>query len=232
VHQQTGMSALLRTLSFRLRFDRAAGFPWLFYGFLTSFTRLLITLTLERRPHCGVKQDERTSFELLTIDSGNESGLRRRDRVEPNLQPRIQRILVPTDFSPCSGQALRQAVGLARQCHAAITLLHVVDLNLHTPPVGPADPEKLKAELWKEGLDNLGQTVLELAGDQVEVQTLIREGLPSEEIAETARECDLIVIGRSQTRSFWRLFTRQTVKGVLETAPCPVLVVREDDGTT
>ena len=59
------------------------------------------------------------------------------------------------------------------------------------------------------------------------VQTLIREGLPSEEIVAAAADHDLIVIGQRRAKRFWQMFSRHTVQAVLERAPCPVLVVRE-----
>ena len=37
------------------------------------------------------------------------------------------RILVATDFSPQSDRALRRALLIARQCDAAITMMHVVE---------------------------------------------------------------------------------------------------------
>src|ERR1700690_2780050 len=41
----------------------------------------------------------------------------------------IRKILVATDFSPCSTRAVESAVALARQCGASLTLLHVIDIN-------------------------------------------------------------------------------------------------------
>jgi nucleotide-binding universal stress UspA family protein len=98
-------------------------------------------------------------------------------------------------------------------------------LNFHVPPTGPANAEKLRRELWEESRLQLGQMVLELAEEQVEIRPLIREGLPWEEIADAARDCDLIVIGQRKRKRFWHLFSRHTVRGVLDAAPCPVLVV-------
>lgn len=137
----------------------------------------------------------------------------------------IKRILVPTDFSPSSVRALETAVLLARRYHAAITLLYVVDVNFHVPPTGPVDANKLREELWQEGLGKLGQMVLGLRGAGVDVQTLIRQGLPWEEIVEAAQQYDLLVIGKHKAGPFWRLFSRNTLKGVIGAAPCPVMVV-------
>ncbi|HUL51354.1 MAG TPA: universal stress protein [Candidatus Nitrosotalea sp.] len=139
----------------------------------------------------------------------------------------IKNILVPTDFSPCSAQALAKAIRLAWKCGASVTLLHVVDLNLHLPPSGPANAERLREELWRESRVQLGQTVWEVGEEEVEIQTLIREGLPWEETALAARDCDLIVIGHHKRNRFRELFSRHTVKRVIDAAPCPVLVIGE-----
>lgn len=143
---------------------------------------------------------------------------------QTRIEGAITNILVPTDFSSCAAQALRKAIHLARQCGAAVTLLHVVDVNAHIPSTGPANAEKIERELWLAGRRQLDQTVLELAGEKVEVQTVIQEGLPYERICEAARQADLIVFGKSKPKPFWHLFSRRTVKAVLDRAPCPVLV--------
>jgi nucleotide-binding universal stress UspA family protein len=139
-------------------------------------------------------------------------------------RPQIKRILVPTNFSADSVEALREAAVLAQQCEAVITVLHVVDLNLHTPPTGPANAEQLKRDLWKEALQKLDEAMLEL-DEGTEVQAMIVTGVPAEEIIGAADRHDLIVIGKNRRKRLWNLFSRRTVEGVLESAPCPVLVV-------
>ena len=42
-----------------------------------------------------------------------------------------KRILVPTDFTECSHRALKEALGIAKQSHADVHLLHVVDDTLY-----------------------------------------------------------------------------------------------------
>ncbi len=44
----------------------------------------------------------------------------------------VTKILVPIDFSPESGQALRDAAALARETWAQLIALHVIDENLET----------------------------------------------------------------------------------------------------
>ena len=63
----------------------------------------------------------------------------------------IRRILVPTDFSPCSLRAVERAIAMARQSNAALTILHVIEID---PPAasshyGTADD--LMRPLWVRG---------------------------------------------------------------------------------
>jgi nucleotide-binding universal stress UspA family protein len=100
-----------------------------------------------------------------------------------------------------------------------------MDLNLHTPPIGPANADKLKERLARDGQELLSNTINELKEERVKMLPLIKEGLPHQEICDAARHSDLIVIGKNRRNSFWKLFSRRTVQAVVEEATCPVLVV-------
>lgn len=137
----------------------------------------------------------------------------------------LENLLVPTDFSAVSQTAIRKAADLAQRHGGMVLLLHVIDLNAHTPPVGPMNDAALRATLWKEAQEQMDRQVAELKGEAIPVKPLMREGLPAEEIIHVADECDLIVIGKPRPRSFWHWFSRRTVETVLKTAPCSVLLV-------
>jgi nucleotide-binding universal stress UspA family protein len=137
----------------------------------------------------------------------------------------VNKILVPTNFTHCAERALEKALALAEQCKASITLLHVVDLSVHALKCwGPVDPAKLELELSRQAMERFAQLVSGLPNKDLDVKTLVREGLPYEEIVAAARDYDLVVLGKSQ-KPFWHIFSRRTVKGVLEAPPCRILVV-------
>jgi universal stress protein E len=137
----------------------------------------------------------------------------------------VENVLVPTDFSPASQTAVRKAVDLAHHYGGIILLLHVIDLNAHTPPVRPANDAELRAQLWKEAQEQMDRQASELKAEAIEVKPLMREGLPAEEILQAADECDLIVIGKPKHKSFLHLFSRRTAERVIKDAPCSVLLV-------
>jgi len=147
---------------------------------------------------------------------------------EPGLPTR--RILVPTDFSPCSLRTVDCAIALARQSNASLTILHVIDID---PPAawtyyGTADA--LMRRLWVRGNSELAQLKQLAEESLVRTRTLLVEGLPYEAIVENSSGFDLLVIDEPQAKSGWNLFSRHTARRVIEQAKCPVHVARQETG--
>jgi universal stress protein A len=136
---------------------------------------------------------------------------------------RLQRILVPTDFSQCSRRGLQYAVSFARQFGAELHLLHVNPPSLGALELGPFEFGLADGAL--DGLEILRRSV----GEEVRVRTWLRSGTPHEEITTVARELsvDLIVIATRSRPGFGRIFLGSTTDRVVLGAPCPVLIVRE-----
>jgi nucleotide-binding universal stress UspA family protein len=134
-------------------------------------------------------------------------------------------ILVATDFSPCSTQALQYALALARQLQAPLTVLHVIDINPPTAFTHAGGADSLMQRLRVNAIIRMDRLADSLAKAQVETQPMIVEGLPAEEIVEQSKRSDLVVLGAQPAKRSWSLFSRHTAQGVIEAAPCPVLVV-------
>jgi len=142
--------------------------------------------------------------------------------VSSPVRPRaIGTILVPTDFSFASARAVEQAVALANQCEAALTILHVIDVNA---PATVGTAAELVRVLWEAGSARMAELAWSLSG-KVQAHTRLTEGLPWEVIVEQSRRSDLIVMARHQGRNHWKPFSRHTARQVLDKATCPVLVV-------
>jgi nucleotide-binding universal stress UspA family protein len=111
----------------------------------------------------------------------------------------IKRILVPTDFSACAKEALTEAIGVAQQFGASLTLLHVYQLPSYAfTELSPLyTPEAVKAveDAAQAGLDEL-EADSERQLHQP-VATKLAMGVPSAEIVGAARDggFDLIVLG-------------------------------------
>jgi len=138
-------------------------------------------------------------------------------------------ILVPMDFSPCSVNALKVAIGMAAP-EGDLTLLHVVDEEFIQGVVaaGMGTTEDIRTRL-KEQAENSFASVLEgLETGQVDIERMIVVGLPFVEILKIARDLDLpmIVMGiRGQSTPAEELLFGSTAEKVLRGTRVPVLCV-------
>ena len=138
-------------------------------------------------------------------------------------------ILVPMDFSPCSVNALRVAVGMAAP-EGDLTLLHVIDEEFVDGAVaaGLGNAEEVRQRL-KELAETSFTSVLEgLDAGKVTIEKMIVVGLPFVEILKIARDLDLpmIVMGtRGQSTPAEELLFGSTAEKVLRGTRVPVLCV-------
>jgi nucleotide-binding universal stress UspA family protein len=137
-------------------------------------------------------------------------------------------VLVAADFSPLSAKAVEHASALANQCNAELIILHVIDVNAQARRERSGVAAELMKSLWEEGFAKMGQMAWSLCG-RVNAQTAIQEGLPWEEIVIKSREADLLVLGKTRTKTGNNMFSQHTVERVIENSACPVLVVHEQD---
>ena len=136
----------------------------------------------------------------------------------------IRKILVPTDFSTASERAVEQAVAIAYQCDATLTILHVIDINAQAEPHRCGSAPDLMKHLWGEGTARMSQLAWSLCG-RVQAQTAVQEGLPWEEIVERSCDFDLILLGKRRAKKRWNFFSKRTAHRVVENAACPVMLV-------
>ena len=143
---------------------------------------------------------------------------------------RLRRILHPSDFSPASSGAYRQAVELAKANRAELLLVHVL-----TPLVLPTDGyvspkvyDEMSAAAQAEGRKHLDALVKKARQAGVRVRGFLLEGVPHERIAQAARskKADMVVVGTHGRTGFSRFFLGSVASRVLAVSPCPVLTVR------
>jgi nucleotide-binding universal stress UspA family protein len=145
----------------------------------------------------------------------------------------IRRILFPTDFSRCAGQAMDHALFLADDFAAELHMLHAVVFAELVPEVaeqGFASAQELLDRFDEIGRSQLGRLAAEAASPSVDVRQVQRRGYSaSAVILDYAREihADLIVLGTHGRRGATRLLLGSVAEGVLRHAPCPVLTLRE-----
>ena len=138
-------------------------------------------------------------------------------------------ILVPIDFSPCSVNALRVAIGIAAP-DGDLTLLHVIDEEFIDAAVaaGMGSSEDIRTRLKEQAESNFSSVLEGLDTNQVDIEKMIVIGLPFVEILKIARDLDLpmIVMGiRGQSTPAEELLFGSTAEKVLRGTRVPVLCV-------
>jgi universal stress protein E len=128
----------------------------------------------------------------------------------------LKRLLVATDLSARSERAVRRAGVLARQFHAELIMLHVVD---------DAQPPPLVAAATQKAEELLRATAAKARDRQPEI--LVGAGDPFEIVAQTAAEraVDLVVMGAHRKRILRDVFVGTTIERVMRTGRHPVLMV-------
>jgi nucleotide-binding universal stress UspA family protein len=150
----------------------------------------------------------------------------------------MNKVLIAVDSTKSSMSVLGVFRNLVRP-PKEVLLLHVKRLegrSLMIDMLGEAElstlKESLKGTEYKEKLDRAGEMVLENYRKELEaiglfsVRTLIREGMPADEILKLAEEekVDLIVIGSSGKKGMDRLITGCVIRDVERHAAVPVIV--------
>ena len=147
-------------------------------------------------------------------------------------------ILIASDLSPASDEAVARGLRLADQRRCAVSLLHVI----REEPLWwvimsrELEPSALRDELAREataGLrDQVRQAVAALGIDAPAVEVTIGWGKPAAEIVETADagNTELIVVGADRKNEVSDWVVGSTAEKLVRASASPVLVVRRPSG--
>ena len=141
-------------------------------------------------------------------------------------------ILIPTDGSPLSEQAIRQGVALAKSLHARVTGV-TVSPPFHTFAVDPAVVTDTPAQYAKhceaQAAQSLGviKDAAAISGVSCNVVHVVKDR-PYEAIIETAHAeaCDLIFMASHGRKGFSAVVLGSETTKVLTHSKTPVLVCR------
>ena len=144
----------------------------------------------------------------------------------------FQTIVVGTDGSETAGEAVREAIELAKLVGASIELVSAYE---------PVSNQRLREESrqapedtqWminpREDVDaTLSEAADRVREAGVEVDTFAREGDPADAILDVAEErnADLIVVGNKGMTGAKRFLLGSVPNKVSHHAPCSVLIIR------
>src|SRR5712692_931192 len=142
----------------------------------------------------------------------------------------FRNILFPTDFTPHARSALKYAAAFAREGRGRVVLFSVqtgsVPANLMTLPERVLEDQDTKwlLQLRTQVKDLLTDPLF----DGLEVEPVIVEGEPADEIASAVcdYDIDLVTVVTHGRRGLARAMWGSTAEEIIAEAPCPVLTIR------
>ena len=138
-------------------------------------------------------------------------------------------ILVPVDFSECSINAVRVAIGIASP-DGDLTLLHVIDEPFVRDSVaaGLGSFDEITASMRERAEADFSVMLEGIEAEGVEIERMVVIGIPFVEILKIARDLDLpmIVMGiRGRSTPPEEVLFGSTAEKVLRGSRVPVLCV-------
>jgi nucleotide-binding universal stress UspA family protein len=153
-----------------------------------------------------------------------------RERKEGVAAEKIERILVPVDFSEHSRKSLTYAKELALSYGARLQLLHIIEEPIYPPfylvykisPLGP------KADIEGKSKEELERFLKEAPGPDVEADMAVTDGRAANSIVKFAEKnaSDLIVIATHGLTGFEHMLLGSVAEKVVRFAPCPVFTIK------
>ena len=148
------------------------------------------------------------------------------------MQPLIRKIILATDFSEASQNAVRYAVWMAKSLQTELKLLHVFEPSGWVVPspyyFTPGFEQWVDASLektrqkGKESLEGLAESL------DMQVETIFVEGGTGKEIVRIATEhrVDLLILGTYGYTGWNHLTIGSIAEFEVRHAACPVLTVK------
>jgi nucleotide-binding universal stress UspA family protein len=135
-------------------------------------------------------------------------------------------ILVPTDGSKCSEEAVHRGLALAKQLGAEVTFLYAVEDPAYDLPRAASYRQPFHDYLKQEAEISLrrAKTWADEAGVKATTK-LVDHQQPVQAIHEAEKDVDLIVMGTHGRRGFNRFAFGSVAEGVLRRSAKPCLVI-------
>jgi len=151
--------------------------------------------------------------------------------LEESYMEKIEKILVPTDFSSNAERAVSYGITFAQSLKAKLFLLHVVhDLQGYIGFYVTNLPlSQLQKDLENEANQKMHALCNRYLTGPIDYESRVVTGIPILKILDWAKEidADMIILGAKGNARPEHTFFGSVAERVVEKASCPVMIVRE-----
>ena len=141
---------------------------------------------------------------------------------------RIERILVPIDFSESSMKALDEAVEFNRPYGAELILMFAVERGYYESPLLVPDSGGLLEQQARAAEQRLEEIRAKLTADGIKCRSLVEFGAPYQAIVDAATKvgASLIVMSTHGRTGLAHVLFGSVAERVVQYASCPILLLR------
>ena len=141
----------------------------------------------------------------------------------------FNKILIPTDGSEYTKNAIEAGLEIAKSCGGTVTALYVVDQTSFVNFPMDSTIVSVYSLLEEEGKEAVSYVEERGLAMGVEVTAEVEEGSPVKSIIEASKDHDLVVMGTLGRTGVSKLLLGSVAEKVLRHAACPVMVVRSPE---
>jgi nucleotide-binding universal stress UspA family protein len=136
---------------------------------------------------------------------------------DKSLQPKLDKILAATDFSPASKMALLYAISIARRHATKLFVVHV----------SSSQSEGNLMDAWRAGQTEMMDHLIAGRLKGVQHELLVKSGDVWPVLSHLIEEygIDLVVVGTRGRTGVWKLLLGSVAERIFRQASCPVLTV-------
>ena len=140
---------------------------------------------------------------------------------------KLEKIVVPTDFSACASRGLHYAIDLAKLFKAELSLINVTQLHHDLPPVVIYSDAALNRWATEVADAHMVDLVKEIDFEGVKFKTVHKSGPPARKVCRHAVKegADLIVTSTHGRSGLSKVLIGSTAEKIIRNAKSPVLVV-------
>lgn len=141
------------------------------------------------------------------------------------------RLLLPTDMSAGIEDATEHAIDAAKRYDAELHVLYVVDVETYSSYSGDEyvhEFEGLETALEQAGQEAVDAIVERATSEEIDVESVLRHGVPHEEILDYAEKADigLTVVGSKHRTGEYRQLLGSVAERVARLSERPVTIVK------
>ncbi len=138
----------------------------------------------------------------------------------------MRRVLIPTDFSKVSKNAIVYALNLYKNTQSSFTIIHVYQPSIDTIQHEIVDTSLGLHAVKKDNMNQLLLSILSLSEEcNIELDSSLEIGFTIETIVKMSNDFDIIVMGSTGSNNIINNFFGGISTGVASKSKCPVLLI-------